>query len=111
MHLGAPILFAVARDDLHANRFSGDSRDSHRNRVADDAIPRSCPKKFFMPLGGRIRRESTLVSSASARRARHHGDRVVCASRMQEIRNLQGFFASRENRRPIGGRRESVRRA
>jgi len=33
------ILFAVARDDLHANRFGGDSRDSHRNRVVDDAIP------------------------------------------------------------------------
>jgi hypothetical protein len=92
-------VFAVTRRDAHANRFGSDSRDSDREPVADDAIQRRNPKKFFDAVLGRIERDLDVVGSAFARRRARHDDVEAYASHMQESRISQGFFAFTKSRR------------
>jgi len=93
------IVFAAARDASGCESIRGDSRDSDRRRVVDDAIPRSCPKKIFVPVGRRIRRDSVVMSAAHAHHGPYHTVVVARAPRMQEVRNSQGFLASLKDRR------------
>jgi hypothetical protein len=65
-------------------------------------------KNFLCPSIDESDANPPLVSDAFARRTPHHADRVACVSNVREVRILQGFLASSENRRRIRARRESV---
>jgi hypothetical protein len=102
--LGARFSLRIERrdgrvSDARANRLSGDSRDSDRNRVCDDEIHTSNPKKFFRVDSRRFERESMLVEDAFARCRERDDGACRRASRMQKIRISQGFFAFGKNRR------------
>jgi hypothetical protein len=105
------LVLAVAWRDAHANRFSTDSRDSDRDRVVDNTIQRSNPKKFLSACFRRIERDLGVAGACRVRRReRHHGG-CSRASHMQESRILQGFLAFAKSRRRNPASCEIVRRA
>jgi len=107
----AAVAFATARGDAHAIRIRAIRAILIPIGSSTTRFRELCKNIFLCPSVDESDANPASHARALARCASHHDDTVGRVSCMQEVRNSQGFLASRKNRRRIGARRQSVRKA